>query len=685
MEVADAVFFVITAAFNLGLAVLVLATRKRGAANGLTGALFLLNAVASLLAAPVVGTRPFLASFLHVIAQYSTFAILLVLPFAVPYRRLPARTMRVLVPALAVACAAPFAVTAFVTFLRGSPQWCGTDAVFALLYFGTPVLGTLVLLDAYVGSPPGRARNQARFFLAAYAMKLAQFVPGFGAALRFQNSDSMFCALTSPGFPHVFALRVGLSLVAGAALMGLLVALAAQWMPWRRATRTRSLFEDLSVLGIAALGSAVLVPGVPDELEYLVLRPLVLGYALLSTQLLDVDVRRMRAAVAVVIVSASGAIYIVAVRALVAAGASPDVLAAGSFMAALAGGLALGGPVLRALGRDGASEPRRLAVYRMALDAAEREGGGGRAFDSLKALREELGITDREHALVAGAAPTPAASAEGPARVGRYRVERRIGKGGYGEVWLARDERLGREVALKRLAGSHRRDALALKRFDEEVRLASAVSHPNIVAVHDLEVLGEDTYLVMEYVPGGSLEERVAASGPLGERDARQLARELAGALEALHARGIVHRDVKPSNVLFDEAGTSKLADFTIAREVVSGDTVGVTRAGVPVGTLAFMAPEQARGIAPTPASDLYAAAATVYAALAGKPPITLDGVSEFEARLQIARIPPALPLPRVSEEMNAWLARGLAKSPRGRFESAAEMRAALDTGSKGA
>lgn len=679
MDVGQVVFYAIAAAFNLALAALVLATRNRGAANGLTAALFLVNALASILTAPVQGILPFPLSFLHVLAQFSTFGILLVLPFAVPYRRLPARVMRVLVPGLMAACALPFAVTSVVTYYRGSPQWCGMDLLFSLLYYGTPVLGTIVLLDAYLSSAPGRARNQARFFLGAYAMKLAQFVGGFAAAVQLSYRPAMFCLEESALFGAAQAARIAFSLAAGATFLALLLALAVAWTPWRRAERTRTPWEDASVIGIAALGFVVFAPGVPSELEYLVLRPLVLGYALLSTQLLDADVRRNRAAVAVAVVAASGAIYFVAVRALSALGAAPEVVAAGSFMAALAGGLALGGPVVRAVGKgDDASETRRLAVYRMALDAAEAEGQDGRAFDSLRALREELGITDREHAIVAGAPPAPRAVEAGPARVGRYRVERRLGKGGYGEVWLARDERLGREVALKRLAGSHRRDAIALKRFDEEVRLASAVAHPNIVSVYDLEVVGADSYLVMEYVPGGSLEDRLAARGPLDEREARALASDLLDALDALHARSIVHRDVKPSNVLFDEAGRAKLADFTIAREVVSGDTVGATRGGAPVGTLAYMAPEQARGISPTPSSDLYAAAATVYAALAGRPPIALDGVNEFEARIELSRAPPALPLPRVSEALNAWLATGLAKTPRARFESAAAMRAAL-------
>lgn len=286
------------------------------------------------------------------------------------------------------------------------------------------------------------------------------------------------------------------------------------------------------------------------------------------------------------------------------------------------------------------------------------------------------GAARRRRARAALAFEGPGVLAPGALFAGRYRVVRALGRGAVGEVFLARDETMAREVVLKRLAGDLRRNAVALERFRREAQLAGALQHPNIVTVHDTIVAGDEAVLVMEHVRGGTLADRLRA-GPLPEEAAVPIALDALAALEDLHARGIVHRDIKPSNLLLDERGRAKLSDFGVARELVSGETVGVGRR-TPVGTYAYMAPELARGLRASPQSDLYGVAATLYEALAGRPPVPVEGLAEFEARAKLLKEPPRLPLPGASKAVNRALARALAKDPELRFEDAAAMARAL-------
>jgi eukaryotic-like serine/threonine-protein kinase len=186
---------------------------------------------------------------------------------------------------------------------------------------------------------------------------------------------------------------------------------------------------------------------------------------------------------------------------------------------------------------------------------------------------------------------------------GRYVFERHLGSGGMASVWLARDERLGRAVAIKLMADTLADDARWLARFRREARAAAALSHPHIVKVFDFGVEEHRPYLVMAHVPGGSLRDRVRDGGALPP--AERLARELLGALAHVHAAGIVHRDVKPGNILLDEHDRSHLTDFGIAR---GQDATTMTQTGMVMGTMRYLAPEVAEGGAATERSDLYAA-----------------------------------------------------------------------------
>ncbi|WP_193608866.1 serine/threonine-protein kinase [Nocardioides lijunqiniae] len=201
---------------------------------------------------------------------------------------------------------------------------------------------------------------------------------------------------------------------------------------------------------------------------------------------------------------------------------------------------------------------------------------------------------------------------------GRYRVEREVGRGGMGSVWLAHDERLGRAVAIKRVGRMPGESLPHLARAMREARSSAALNHPNVVSVYDAVEEGEHLWLVMEYVPGRTLAELVAAEGPLPPERVARIGAQVADGLAAAHALGTVHRDVKPGNVLVGEGDTAKISDFGIARS--AGDDK-LTQTGLMTGTPAYFAPELARGSDATPASDVWGLGATLFAAVEGHSP----------------------------------------------------------------
>ena len=200
---------------------------------------------------------------------------------------------------------------------------------------------------------------------------------------------------------------------------------------------------------------------------------------------------------------------------------------------------------------------------------------------------------------------------------GRYRLERQIGRGGSGTVHLAVDEVLGRQVAIKRIGMLPGSDSAALERAEREARLAAALNHPHVVSVFDLVDEEDVRWLVMEYVDGQTLSERVRTSGPLDATEAATLLGQTADALVEAHHHGIVHRDVKPSNIMI-AGGAAKLNDFGIAR---SEDDPSLTQTGLVTGSPAYIAPEVASGSSATAASDVWSLGATLYHAVTGKPP----------------------------------------------------------------
>ncbi len=208
----------------------------------------------------------------------------------------------------------------------------------------------------------------------------------------------------------------------------------------------------------------------------------------------------------------------------------------------------------------------------------------------------------------------------------RYSLEREIGRGGMGAVWLGRDELLGRAVAIKRVGrapGADNDPEADLQRAEREARIAASLNHRHVVAIFDLIEEQEEQWLVMEYVEGRSLSQTVRDDGPLDVDRAGAILADAAGALATAHAAGVVHRDVKPSNILLTKAGEAKLLDFGIAR--AQGDLT-LTQTGLVSGSPAYLAPEIASGGAATTASDVWSLGATLFHLLSGHPPYDVGG-----------------------------------------------------------
>jgi TolB-like protein/tetratricopeptide (TPR) repeat protein len=263
-------------------------------------------------------------------------------------------------------------------------------------------------------------------------------------------------------------------------------------------------------------------------------------------------------------------------------------------------------------------------------------------------------------------------------RIGRYDIVRPLGRGGMGVVYVARDERLGRDVALKMIAGLP--DATARSRFWREARAAASVNHPHICQVFEVDESAEGIFLTMELLEGEALDRRLVR-GALSPQDAVPIALGVLGALGALHVRGLVHRDIKPSNVFVTPHGP-KLLDFGLARPALSGAfrddpaATPVTDAGMIVGTPQYMAPEQVTGAALDGRTDLYALGAVIFQMLAGRPPFTGSGPDILFAALK--ENPPALQGPPAVAAIDRVIRRAMRKDPGERYSTADQMAADL-------
>lgn len=262
----------------------------------------------------------------------------------------------------------------------------------------------------------------------------------------------------------------------------------------------------------------------------------------------------------------------------------------------------------------------------------------------------------------------------------RYAIERELGRGGMATVYLAQDRRHDRPVAIKVLR-PELAAAIGAERFAREIRLLARLRHPFILPLHDSGEADGQLYYVMPYIDGESLGARLGRTRRLAVRDALEITREIADALSYAHGEGVVHRDVKPENILLTRQGHALLADFGIARgdSTTAGGDAQLTRVGLPVGTPTYMSPEQVAGEQVGAASDIYSLGATLFEMLAGRPPFVADTASSMALRHLTAPIPTLASMGViVSPSIEAAIRRALAKEPGERFASAGSLAAAL-------
>ncbi len=251
---------------------------------------------------------------------------------------------------------------------------------------------------------------------------------------------------------------------------------------------------------------------------------------------------------------------------------------------------------------------------------------------------------------------------------GRYRIVRKLGSGGMANVYLAEDEDLGRRVAIKILNDRYANDDLFIERFRREAKSAAALSHPNIVSVYDRGEAEGTYYIAMEVIEGRSLKELIMTRGPLPIPQALAYSHEILEALRFAHRHGIIHRDIKPHNILIGER--LKVTDFGIARAGASQ----MTEAGSIMGTAQYLSPEQARGAPVTASSDLYSVGIVLYEMLTGKVPFTGDSAIEIAMKhLNEAPKPPSKIRPEIPEELDQVVLRALSKNPEDRYQTAEE------------
>jgi serine/threonine-protein kinase len=260
----------------------------------------------------------------------------------------------------------------------------------------------------------------------------------------------------------------------------------------------------------------------------------------------------------------------------------------------------------------------------------------------------------------------------------RYEVHRKLARGGMSDVYLARDRVLDRPVALKVLFPEYAKDTTFVARFRREAQSAARLNHPNIVGVYDWGEENGTYFIAMEFIEGHTLSEIVRAEGPMNPRRAAEATADVAAALGFAHRNGVIHRDIKPGNVMVETTGLVKVADFGIAQAIGGPEQTQLTRVGSVMGTATYFSPEQAQGRQVDPRSDIYSLGCVLFEILTGRPPFTGDTpvaiaykhVQEAPPRpSQFANVPPGL---------DAIVLKCLAKTPDGRYSSSEELRTDL-------
>lgn len=275
--------------------------------------------------------------------------------------------------------------------------------------------------------------------------------------------------------------------------------------------------------------------------------------------------------------------------------------------------------------------------------------------------------------------PTPAVSAYPRLLADRYDVIEVVGSGASAVTWRGHDRRLGRQVAIKILRRDGEQDAAYVQRFEREVRASASVSSGHVVQVYDVGQQDGWLYLIMQFVDGEDLKYLIARRGPLPAGEARDITRQILDGLAAIHRAGILHRDIKPQNVLVDRGGVVRVADFGIAQTAADS---GLTMAGTAIGTAAYMAPEQAQAGHLSEAMDIYAVGVVLSEMLTGVVPFERPtAMATMLAHVQEQPLAPSRRAPQrhIPPGLDAVVLRAMAKDPRERFRSAAAMAKALD------
>ncbi|MGZ4523543.1 MAG: Stk1 family PASTA domain-containing Ser/Thr kinase, partial [Mycobacteriaceae bacterium] len=264
----------------------------------------------------------------------------------------------------------------------------------------------------------------------------------------------------------------------------------------------------------------------------------------------------------------------------------------------------------------------------------------------------------------------------------RYELGETLGFGGMSEVHLGRDLRLDRDVAVKILRADLARDPSFYLRFRREAQNAASLNHPAIVAVYDTGEADTDEgplpYIVMEYVDGETLRDIVRAEGPFSPRRAMEVMGDVCAALDFSHRNGIIHRDVKPANIMINRAGSVKVMDFGIARAIADGAST-MTQTAAVIGTAQYLSPEQARGEQVDARSDVYAAGCVLFELLTGEPPFTGDSpVAVAYQHVREDPRPPSTVYSEVPATLDSIVLKAMSKNPANRYQSAGDMRTDL-------
>ena len=266
----------------------------------------------------------------------------------------------------------------------------------------------------------------------------------------------------------------------------------------------------------------------------------------------------------------------------------------------------------------------------------------------------------------------------GSSIAGRYTLRSKLGEGGMATIYRAWDSHLEREVAVKMLRPQYGSDADFVARFRQEARSAGSLSHPNIVSVHDFGTDADTQFIVMELVEGRDLASILRERGKLWISESVLIAEQVAAGLEAAHRRGIVHRDVKPGNILLTDDGHVRVADFGIAR---AASEAGLTTTGTTLGSVHYFSPEQARGQDVTPASDVYSLGIVLYEMLTGRRPFEADSSAGVALmRLTEDPVPPSVHEPSLPRDLVWLVMRALQRDPKARFPNGGAFREALRT-----